>query len=224
MLRIYLWLKSQLHNSIRTQLRVLQLALFFFLYFMIGASGIKASAADVEVIELPQRESLAEEKGFFRRLSIRSPPCDTSNSCIFLKPPKDFSSQVEVASCICEHQGKFLLLLRSPQKPQGNTWCVPGGKLNQKETPLHAVIREVKEETGIELSEEAMIYCRKVYVRFPGRDFALHIFRTYLKEIPATLAIAPDEHIAYRWVTFEQALKMPLIQGGSDCLHLALSQ
>ncbi len=181
------------------------LLLNFFVYFTIGAFGVQASTDE--------------------SASPPSPPlCGTPNSCVFLEPPEGFSSQMEVAGCFCEYQGKLLLLLRSPQKPQGNTWCVPGGKLEKGEAPLHAVIREVEEETGIQLREEAVNYCRKVYIRFPGRDFVLHIFRARLKNLPERLKIAPEEHSSYRWVTLEQARDMPLIPGGSDCLRLAFTK
>ncbi len=140
---------------------------------------------------------------------------------VLLEPPEDFSPEIEVAGCYCVHEGKLLFLLRNPQKPQGNTWCIPGGKLEDGETPQEAVIREVREETGIELSKKSLVHCRTVYVRFPERDLVLHLFKAYLKKAPQTLCIASDEHIACRWVTFNQALEMPLIPGGEDCLRLA---
>ena len=151
------------------------------------------------------------------------PLCGSHGTCVFVEPPKDFSQQVEVASCYCEHEGKLLLLLRHPQKPQGNTWCVPGGKLDKGETPIQAVVREVKEETGINLPTESLVYCRKVYVRFPKRDIVLHLFKSHLKKMPRGFDLARDEHTAYRWVTVEQALEMPLIPGGDDCLRLITS-
>ncbi len=153
--------------------------------------------------------------GFFKTLFSGG-----SATSVFMQAPKDFSHAVEVAGCYCEHEGKILLLLRHPQKPQGNTWCVPGGKLDKGETPLQAVVREVKEETGIHLPSESLIYCKKVYVRFPKRDIVLHLFKSELKKLPEGFKLALDEHTAFRWVTVEQALKMPLIPGGEDCLRL----
>lgn len=140
---------------------------------------------------------------------------------VLLEPPEDFSPEIEVAGCYCEHEGKLLLLLRNPQKPQGNTWCVPGGKLENGETPLEAVIREVREETGIKLSKKSLVYRRTIYVRFPERDLILHLFNAHFKKEPKSLSIAPDEHVACRWVTFSQALELPLIPGGEDCLRFA---
>lgn len=140
---------------------------------------------------------------------------------VYLDPPADFLPRAEVGGCFCESEGKLLFLLRSSHKPQGNTWCVPGGKLEQGETPQAAVLREVMEETGLLLAEEALRYCQKVYVRFPDRDIVLHLFRAPLAAIPSELSIAPDEHSTYRWVTFDEAVSLPLIPGGLECLRYA---
>lgn len=143
---------------------------------------------------------------------------------IFIDPPESFSSKFEVAGCYCEHEGKLLYMLRNPQKPEGNTWCVPGGKLETGETAIDAVVREVKEETGISLSEKSLVYCQKVYVRLPQKDFVLHLFKARLDEVPEKFNIALDEHIAFRWVTCKQAFEMSLIPGGKDCLRFICSR
>ena len=52
-------------------------------------------------------------------------------------------------------KGEVLLLRRSWSAPWGDfQWSLPGGAINDKETPLEAVRRELKEETGIEVGEE----------------------------------------------------------------------
>jgi mutator protein MutT len=142
---------------------------------------------------------------------------------MYLEPPHDFTAQMEVSGCYCECGDRVLFLLRSPDKPQGNTWCVPGGKLERGETPSQAVVREVREETGIELDEKTLIYCHKVYIRFPEKDLNLHLFRSVLREVPGSLEIALEEHTSWCWVTLEEALQMPLIPGGSDCLRIAFA-
>lgn len=44
------------------------------------------------------------------------------------------------------------ILLLGQTKGQGSKYCLPGGKVELDETPEEALIREVKEETGIKLS------------------------------------------------------------------------
>lgn len=142
--------------------------------------------------------------------------------CVYVEPPQEFSPKMEVAGCFCEYEGKVLFLLRNAEKPQGNTWCVPGGKLEKGESPIEAVIREVQEETGILLPKESLNYCRKVFVRFPKSEFILHLFRIHLADLPEELELAGQEHSSYRWVTYEEALQLPLIPGGDECMRLAL--
>lgn len=46
---------------------------------------------------------------------------------------------------------EILLTLRYPHSFCGNKWCIPGGHLNENENPIDGGIREVCEETGIDL-------------------------------------------------------------------------
>ena len=46
--------------------------------------------------------------------------------------------------------GKVLLGLRPSQAPMGDCWEFPGGKMERDETPEKALIRELREELGLE--------------------------------------------------------------------------
>ena len=71
---------------------------------------------------------------------------------ILLKKPEDFQPKRTIVGCAIEHDGHILMLHRSANETQPNTWCVPGGKLEAGETPHESVMREVEEETGISLT------------------------------------------------------------------------
>lgn len=135
---------------------------------------------------------------------------------VFEAPPKGFEARMEVASCFCEEDGKVLFLLRSPQKVQGNTWCLPGGKLEEGESAERAVVREVFEETGLQIGDD-LEYCKEVFVRLPTYDIILHMFRA---RVSGEVALATKEHVDYRWVTIEEALKLKLIPGGTECVRV----
>ncbi len=48
------------------------------------------------------------------------------------------------------NSNKELLLLKRPNNVhQGGLWSFPGGKVEGNESPLHAAMRELKEETGL---------------------------------------------------------------------------
>ena len=137
---------------------------------------------------------------------------------IFEKPPADFKHTVEAAGCYCEFEDRILFLKRHQDKPQGATWGVPGGKLEKGETPREAVIREVFEEVGIPISDdEDLKEMSSLYIRLPHMDYVYHRFYKKFATLPQ-LDIALDEHDEAAWVTYEEALQLPLISGGKEAL------
>ncbi|MBI0434274.1 bifunctional GNAT family N-acetyltransferase/(deoxy)nucleoside triphosphate pyrophosphohydrolase [Roseomonas sp. KE0001] len=58
-----------------------------------------------------------------------------------------------VAACaLVDADGRVLLARRPEGKPMAGLWEFPGGKLDPGETPEEALIRELKEELGIDVS------------------------------------------------------------------------
>jgi 8-oxo-dGTP diphosphatase len=55
-----------------------------------------------------------------------------------------------VACALVDHEGRVLLAQRPPGKAMAGLWEFPGGKLHDGETPEAALIRELREELGIE--------------------------------------------------------------------------
>lgn len=137
---------------------------------------------------------------------------------IFNEPPTDFNPTVEVASCYCECEDKILLLKRHPNRPQGNTWGVPAGKLEKGEDPRTAVIREVKEEVGLEINDQGLEKIGTQYIRLPHVDYVYHMFRIRFVNFPE-IKLGMDEHLESKWLTIPEILEMPLITGGGDALN-----
>jgi 8-oxo-dGTP diphosphatase len=52
-------------------------------------------------------------------------------------------------------EGKILLMLRDDKKTISfpNTWYIPGGKVENYETPENAVVRETREEFELEIND-----------------------------------------------------------------------
>jgi 8-oxo-dGTP diphosphatase len=75
-----------------------------------------------------------------------------------------------VAACALVDSDNRVLLARRPEgKKMAGLWEFPGGKLNPGETPEHALIRELKEELGIDVTQAclaAFAFASHDYERF----------------------------------------------------------
>jgi len=136
---------------------------------------------------------------------------------IIEKPSKDFKPDCEVVGCIIEHDSKILLLHRHEHKPEGNTWTSPSGKIENNEAPKKAVIREIKEETGIKINPKQLKSYGKLFVHYPNYDFIYYLFYIKLENLPE-IKIESKEYKNFIWIKPEEALKMNLIEDEDFCI------
>lgn len=131
--------------------------------------------------------------------------------------PIDFNSKFKVVSCFIEYNGEILMLKRQTFKPQPNTYGLPAGKVEKGETVEQAMLREVKEETGIELENEKYEFYKIKYVSQDNIQFTYYSYFCKLDYKP-DVKINPNEHQLYLWITPKDAMKLNLIQDGDNCL------
>ena len=136
---------------------------------------------------------------------------------ISTKRPKVFSPKYNVASCFVERDdGKILLLLRRLDKSEGNKWGVPAGKIKDGESPNEAVIREVLEETAIDLNRQPVPLFETYYIKYPDYDFVYHVFHSVVPL--STKAKKSAEHQSLIWATPEKALQLNLVKHLDDSI------
>ena len=75
---------------------------------------------------------------------------------------------------ILERDGRILICRRRLDQAHGGKWEFPGGKIEAGETPRAALVRELREELGIE-SEEGRELVRYEFA-YPGKKPILLIF------------------------------------------------
>jgi len=86
------------------------------------------------------------------------------------------SKIVEVAAAVLQcPDGSFLLAQRPSGKIWAGYWEFPGGKIEPGETPFHALVRELREELGIEV-ETAYPWITRVFA-YPHATVRLNFFR-----------------------------------------------
>jgi mutator protein MutT len=144
-----------------------------------------------------------------------------NNRMVFQEPPENFNPKMEVAACFITVKENVLFMKRQPHRSEGSKWGIPGGKLEKGETAEQAVLREIKEETGLGLPL-SIKYFGKVYIRYPEVDFIYHMYGHDLDDYPAQVFFDPVEHTEFRWITLGEALQLPLIRGEDECIHLVL--
>ena len=90
-----------------------------------------------------------------------------------------------------------ILLVKARDKAN---WQLPGGRIESGESPVDAVVREVKEETGLEAR------VGRLTGRYRREDGT--IARVYVARARGKLAGARQEIIAQRWVPIREAKEM----------------
>lgn len=136
---------------------------------------------------------------------------------IFQKKPPDFSPSMAAAACYIVCDLTVLFLQRVPSKLEGGKWGVPEGKLELGETPLDAAIRETFEETGIEMDREALQFIDTLFIRKEKIDFPYYMYHFSPSHFPEVCL--NHEHEDYRWISFVDAMQLPLISGGEELLN-----
>jgi bifunctional NMN adenylyltransferase/nudix hydrolase len=102
-------------------------------------------------------------KNFLKSFELSSSYLDLQAEFLYAeKYKKDWSSSpyppifVTVDSVVVDELTKKILLIRRKSNPGKNLLALPGGFLDQKETLLQASIRELKEETCLNISEQIL--------------------------------------------------------------------
>lgn len=101
-------------------------------------------------------------------------------------------------------------------------WTNPGGHLDGGENPLTGAVREVQEETGLELGEDDLVHLRsKVVTKRDGAKIRVHAYKAYLggQKPRGTSKHDPDKEVSmWRWVKTKGGLPRYIVNN----LHVPL--
>lgn len=102
---------------------------------------------------------------------------------------------------VTDGAGRLLLTLRAPEKPASpNTWENSGGAAKAGETSRQAMVRELREETGICIREEELVFLETDKARDAFFDFYFLVHPTPVEDI----VFQPGETAGAMWATLDE--------------------
>jgi len=125
---------------------------------------------------------------------------------------------------VIEREGEFLVIRRAEGIAAAGCWCFPGGAIESGETQEAALVREVREELGLEVRPFERVWRWER----PDGTLVLHWWRASLCDSRAW-QLHPAEVAEARWVSPRQLLAMtPVLESNlaflRQCLGMTLPQ
>ncbi len=108
------------------------------------------------------------------------------------------------------NKGKFLLLKSAKDSilPENvGKWEAPGGRIDKTENKTAAVLREIKEETGLKCF--IMKEMESAHDKYKNVDSYCNIY--LLKPLSTKVSLSP-EHSEYTWFNYKEIKKLPLVK------------
>ncbi|MBL29397.1 MAG: NUDIX hydrolase [Rhodospirillaceae bacterium] len=102
--------------------------------------------------------------------------------------------------------GDKVLMVRTSYRPQ---LCFPGGLIEPNEEPIDAAVRELREETGIEIRADELTYAAVVHHVFEYRQDEVHLYEIHVDR-PVEAEIDDREIVWTGYLTADECLRHPL--------------
>lgn len=106
---------------------------------------------------------------------------------------------MHVVGAIIERDGTVFAARRNPERSAGGLWEFPGGKVEAGETPEQALIRELQEELGVEVSVGELVDTS--LSRAADLTIELACYRARLEGAAPT---SSTDHDALTWVPIDE--------------------
>jgi 8-oxo-dGTP diphosphatase len=118
-----------------------------------------------------------------------------------------------VGAVIKDDRGRLLLIKRG-HAPGAGLWSLPGGRIEPGETDAEALVREMREETGLVIEAGSLIGT----ARRPAADGAVLDIRDYAATVIGGTLCPGDDAADARWVAASELESLPLTQGLVEAL------
>jgi 8-oxo-dGTP diphosphatase len=125
-----------------------------------------------------------------------------------------------VAAILTNPEKTRFLLTRRMIEPFKDHWCLPGGHIDRYEPALVSAEREVREETGLDVSLRFHSYCDEIMP-----EFGIHAVVIVFEGIASGNTVAqPDEVAEIRWFTPAKITDLPMAFLHRDIINSYLTE
>jgi 8-oxo-dGTP diphosphatase len=118
-----------------------------------------------------------------------------------------------VGAIVRDRAGRLLLIKRG-HAPEAGKWSLPGGRIEPGETDAQALVREMREETGLTVLPGPLLGA----VERPGPGGTIIGIRDYAATVTGGTLAAGDDAADARWVAAADVPRLPLTSGLADAL------
>jgi ADP-ribose pyrophosphatase YjhB (NUDIX family) len=118
-----------------------------------------------------------------------------------------------VGAIITDPAGRLLLIKRG-HEPEAGSWSLPGGRIEPGESDEQALLREVREETGLTVTAGQLVGT----VDRPQPGGRVLVIRDYAAEVTGGDLTAGDDAADARWVSLPGFDGLPLTTGLEEAL------
>ena len=119
----------------------------------------------------------------------------------------------DIAVSVIEYKNKILITKRLNKNFLPGLWEFPGGKIEKNETAIQAIIREVKEETNLTVSNP--IFLGNIKHKYSHFGVNISLFISFPKSIKS-LNLSQE----YRWIRMKDILNYPLPKANHKMLDI----
>lgn len=113
-----------------------------------------------------------------------------------------------VGAIVRDGAGRLLLIKRG-HDPEAGFWSLPGGRIEPGESDTQALVREMREETGLTVRPGPLIGA----VQRPGPGGSILDIRDYAAMVTGGSLAAGDDAADARWVAAADVPRLPLTAG-----------
>lgn len=108
-----------------------------------------------------------------------------------------------------------ILMIRRGHGPAAGAWSVPGGRVEAGETLAEAVVRELREETGLDGVCESLVG----WVERIGAGYHYVILDFFVTIVGGDDPVAGDDAAEAAWVPLAGVAELALVEGLAEFLH-----